>query len=191
MSKSFFSYKYIFFIIIFALVFVQNTRANGFGVTLDKQVGDYVVNVDYDAIAGIYSGDAVQFAFQLFNKDRSKQLDFGDVWVNITPEKKGQIYSQSVFAGGIIGSSFPPSGMTFVFPSSGSYTLNLRYENADKAIAEASFPLEVRVGSKSSDSGSGGFFRLTNDFFKGAITVLIVVMVAVVGRSFFRKKTSV
>ena len=191
MNNGFSSYIYIsFFIVALVFLFVQHAQANGFGVTLDQQVGDYVVNVDYDAIAGIYSGDAVQFAFQLFNKDRSQQLDFGDVWVSITPEKKGQIFSQPVFDGGLVGSTFPPSGMMFVFPFAGSYTLNLRYEKDNKAIAEASFPLDVRAGSKGVDTG-GSFFRLTNDFFKGAVAVLIVVMIFVVGRSFFRKKTAV
>lgn len=181
------SWKFIF--IIAALVFFvfQSTKANGFGMTLDKPVGDYIVNVDYDAVTGIYAGDPVQFAFQLFDKDRSKQIEFGDVWVSVTLAAKGGMFAQPVFDGGIVGSSFPPSGMTFVFPASGSYTLNLRYEKNDKAIAEASFPLEVQAGSQST-GGTGGFFRITNDFLKGATAAMLVVVLFVVGRAVLGKR---
>ena len=179
--------KYIIFLVtILCVATIQSIKANGFGVTLDKQVGDYIANVDYDAIAGIYAGDPVQFAFQLFNKDRSRQLDFTDVWVSITPVKTGA-FSQPVFDGGLVGSTFPPSGMMFVFPNSGSYTLNLRYEKGEKAIAEVSFPLDVQSGSQST-GGQGGFFRITNDFLKGVTTVVIILMVAVIGRAVFRKR---
>lgn len=185
--------KYAFFIAILAMfvVAVSGAKANGFGVTLDKPVGNYIVNVDYDAIAGIYSGDPVQFAFQLFNKDRSEQLDFRDVWVSITPSGKGAVFAQPVFDGGILGSTFPPSSMTFVFPEAGSYILNLRFEKGDKTLdektlAEASFPLEVQAGSQS--GGQAGFFRITNDFLKGAASVIFLVMLFVVGRVFLRRK---
>ena len=180
--------KYIFFLVVILCVAgTQYTQAHGLGTTLGKTVGDYIVDVDYDAIAGIYAGDPVQFTFQLFNKDRSQQLDFNDVRVSITPVKQGETLSLPVFDGGIVGSTFPPSGMTFVFPNAGSYTLNLRYEKGEKAIAEASFPLDVQSGSQST-GGEGGFFRITNDFLKGVITVVLILMLIVIGRTIFRKR---
>ncbi len=180
-------YARMLVIAMFCILVTFTAKANGFGITLDKSVGDYIVNVDYDAVSGIYSGDPVQFAFQLFNKDRSDQPDFADVWVSITPSGKGAVFPQPVFDGGLVGSVFPPSGMTFVFPYPGSYKLDLRYEKGDKTIAEASFPLEVQAGSQSV-SGQSGFFHITNDFLKGLTSAMLVVMLFIVGRVWLKKK---
>lgn len=182
------SMRYIFFggIMIWYALVAHDATANGFGVALDKPVGDYVVNVDYDAVSGIYAGDPVQFAFQIFNKDRSEQLDFDNVWVSITPETKSGIFARPAFDGGIMGSTFPPSGMTFAFPASGSYTLNLRYEKGDKTLAEAGFPLDVKSGE--GDKGNKGFFSFSGDFLKGALSVMLVGIVVFVGRMLFGKK---
>ncbi|MDP3779454.1 MAG: hypothetical protein Q8R30_05435 [bacterium] len=180
-------YAGILSVAMFCILITSTAKANGFGITLDKAVGDYIVNVDYDALSGIYSGDPVQFAFQLFNKDRSDQPEFEDVWVSITPTGRGDLFPQPVFDGGLMGSAFPPSGMTFVFPYPGSYTLNIRYEKEYKTLAEASFPLEVEAGSRSVN-GQSGFFHVTNDFLKGITVAMFIVMLAVVGRVLMGKK---
>ncbi len=182
--------KYLFFvgITILFIAGVCDVKANGFGMTFDKVVGDYTVNVDYDASTGIYSGSPVQFAFQLFNKDRSQQLEFNNVWVSIIPADKGQ-FAQPVFAGSIAGSTFPPSGVTFVFPSAGSYTLSLSYEKNNKAIAEATFPLEVQAGDTS--TGQKGFFSFSSDVFKGALGVLALWLFVWIARRIIQKKKTV
>ncbi len=141
--------KYLSLIIItFSLVFTSTVSANGFGMTLDKVVGDYTANVDYDAVSGIFTGQPVQFAFQLFNKDRSRPVDFTDVWVTITPKgtNNNDGYVPPIFDGGIIGSGFPPAGMTFTFLAGGTYDLQLRFDKDDKTLAEATFPLKVEGG---------------------------------------------
>ena len=151
------------------------THAHGSGVTLDQVFGDYTVSVDYNAVAGIFAGDPVQFAFELFTKDRSRQLDFADVWITIVPTGGSAIYTPPAFDGGIVGSSFPPSGMTFIFPHGGSYDLKLRYEKDGKTLAEATFPLKVENSDKSVSVDSSGF-HFSRDFLKGGVTVLIVVL---------------
>lgn len=182
--------KYWLFIVIsiFFIARVYGVKANGFGMTFDKVVGDYTVNVDYDASTGIYSGSPVQFAFQLFNKDRSKQLEFNDVWVSIIPVDKGQ-FTQPVFAGSIAGSTFPPSGVTFVFPSAGSYTLSLSYEKDNKTIAEATFPLDVQAGDIA--VGQKSFFSFSSDVFKGALGVLALWLLVWIVRRIIQKKKTV
>lgn len=168
--------KYLIIIAMAASAFsVGAARANGFGVTLDQPAGDYIANVDYDAVGGIFAGDPVQFAFQLFTKDRSKQLDFADVWVSIVQSGNSVVYTPPAFDGGIVGSTFPPSGMTFIFPKGGSYDLKLRYEKGGKTLAEASFPLTVANADKSIAVDSSGF-HFSRDFLKGGSTVLIIVL---------------
>lgn len=179
--------KYIFFVsfLFFCAMGAYGAHANGFGVTLDQKVGDYIANIDYDAVTGIYAGSPAQFAFQLFNKDRSQQIEFSDVWVSITPTGKNK-FARPVFDGGIVGSTFPPSSIAFAFPISGSYTLTLRYEKADQTLAEATFPLDVLPGE--GNTGQGGFFHLTNDVFKGGLAVVALWIIVGLGRRMLRKK---
>lgn len=138
--------------------------ANGFGMVLDKQVGEYTVNVDYDALAGIFANEPVQFAFQLFNKDRTRPVDFNDVWVTITPSGTGSNYTPPVFSSGIATPHFAPAGMTFAFPKGGTYDLGVRFEKDEKVLAEATFPLTATEYSKG--------FKLTRDVLVGAVSGL-------------------
>ena len=167
--------------------FARIVSANGFGVTLDQVSGDYTANVDHDAVGGIFAGDPVQFAFQLFNKDRSKLTDFTDVWVSIVPKDANNVLARPIFDGGIFGSGFPPAGMTFVFLAGGSYDLKLRFDKGGKTLAEAVFPLTVKGDEgKNIVVGASG----SGDFFKGALTTLILgILIGLAVRFFGRKKT--
>ena len=161
-----------FIVIGLGIIFLYTgiAHANGFGVTLDKVVGDYTTNVDYDAIDGIYSGYPVQFAFQLFNRDRTQPVAFSDVWVTIT-QIGANTYTPPVFDAGIVGSSLISPGMTFMFAKSGSYDMKIRFETGDKSIAEATFSLTVTDGGKSSATG-----RFSSDFFRGGLSTLIIIL---------------
>ncbi len=181
--------KYIGIIGFILLVSTSFVFANGFGITLDKAVGDYVANVDYDAVNGIAPGYPVQFAIQLFNKDRSQPIDFSDVWVTITPSDSSNAgYVPPIFDGGLIGSTFPPTGMTLIFQKSGSYEMKLRYDKDQKTLVETSFPLKVE--------GTSGSITVVNvkgpDFFKdfsyGVITTLILIFGGRFIVKFFKKK---
>jgi len=155
---------------------VGMARANGFGVTLDKVVGDYTANVDYDAVAGIFAGEPVQFAFQLFNKNRSELIDFTDVWVTVAPTGTGTGYMPPIFEGGITGlnSGFVPSGMMFVFQNGGSYDLKLRFDKDNKTLAEVTFPLTVvGAGEKTVVVERN---KLWSYFFFGAVSAFALVI---------------
>lgn len=114
--------------------------ANGFGQTLDKAVGDYIANVDYDSfVSEIDPLAAVRFNFQLWNKNRTEPVEFSDVWVRIAPQNGFGI----LFAGTLGQPDFGPAGFSFLFQKGGAYEITARFENKDKTLVEASFPLTV------------------------------------------------
>jgi len=159
--------------------------AHGVGTTLDAVVGDYAVNVDYDAPFGIIAGDSVQFVFELSDKNRTQKIDFTDVWVSITPADTKGFFGGPIFSGGIAGTMAIPPEVTFVFSSGGSYNLALRFEKDKKTLTEATFPLSV---ANNQDGGSGftiSFLRFSNDFWKGVLSVLVIGMLALMIRKFF------
>ena len=142
--------------------------ANGFGMALDKVVGDYTANIDYDAVNGIFAGAPVQFAFQLFNKDRTQTLSFTDAWVTVSESETDSSYVPPVFDAGIIQTASAPAGMVFVFPKSGSYDMVIRYDNGEKSLVEATFKLDV-VGGGTTESST-----FSKNFFLGAFAMLII-----------------
>lgn len=181
--------RYIFFTsyLILCTIAINGAYAHGFGVTLDKAVGDYIVDVDYDAAGGgIYAGNPIQFTFRLFNKDRSKQIEFSNVRVNITSTSENA-FARPVFDGGIASwSAFAPSSMTFAFPDAGSYTLTLRYHQGDITLVEAAFPFDVLPNEDI--AGQTGFFRFTSDVAKGGLAILALWLIVEFGRRILRKK---
>ena len=177
---------YIACFVIIVSAYAAAVHANGFGVTLDQVVGDYTANVDYDAIGGIFTGTPVQFAFQLFNKDRSQPIDFSDVWVSITPKGAANSgFMLPIFDGGIVGSGFPPSGMTFTFLAGGSYELRLRYDKGVKTLAEATFPLTVGTGGGKNLTTNGAS---TGGLMKGIIIGVFSMLFIGLAVWFLRRK---
>jgi hypothetical protein len=115
--------------------------ADGFAQTLDKPVGDYIANVDYDSYSPEMSAqNSTSFSFQLWNKDRSKTVSYNDVSINIFQKDNPR---RTVFSGTLSG-SFGQAGMRITFQNEGAYIMDVRFHDANYAtIAEASFPLEV------------------------------------------------
>lgn len=165
----------LFSLIVLALVLAGGARANGFGIALDQPAGEYIANVDYDA-NGLFLGAPVQFAFQLFTKDRSETVEIDDVWVTIIPTgAQNANYMPPFLDVGIIvpQSSIVPPGMTFTFPYGGSYDLKVRFDKGGTALAEASFPLTV--GGAEEKTVAAAQNRLINLLLLGAtITVMVL-----------------
>ncbi len=149
-------------------------QANGFGITVDKVVGEYTTNTDYDAVNGIFAGEPVQFVYQLFNKDRTAPVDFDDAWITISVAGNDDGYTPPVFDGGLTtsGPNLLPAGMTFVFPSGGSFTMQVRYEKEGKLIVESSFPLSVKGVEAKNAFGATG--RDQGFLFIGALAALFL-----------------
>ena len=106
-----------------------------------------IVDVDYrDAYI---EADAIgRFDFGLFADDtRQKQVDFTDMWVRIV-RKDGIRVGRTLFAGAVAKQDFGGNGFSFVFPEGGTYTLSVRYNDANEgafgdSVGEAEFELNV------------------------------------------------
>lgn len=151
--------KYIglIFITIFAIAHIA--YGHGFGQSLEKVVGDHIVDVGFDAV-DLVAGEPIRLDIILWNKDRTETPTFTDAWVRIAPIDRG-----IVFAGNLHQPEFGSTGMTYVFPKAGDYELTIRFQNKDDVITEASFPLKVGEGTSSTSGGwrswlSGGFLGL-------------------------------
>lgn len=144
--------KYLLVSIIGVVLLGGVAYADGFAQTLDKPVGNYIANVDYDSYTPeISAGNATSYSFQLWNKDRTKTVSFSDVSVNIFQKDNP---SDTVFSGTLSG-DFGQAGMRLTFQDEGSYTMDVRFHDANYAtLAEASFPLEVAPNGKTYGMGA-------------------------------------
>jgi len=134
------------YLIVAFFVFVSLfslARAHGTGLTFDKTVGEYNIDIDADA-EELVAGQPIRFDFKLWDKDRTQQIDSDSAWVRITQDGN----SQSLFAGQIGKPGFGSMGMSYAFSKPGSYELSVRFQKKgkdmlDQELAEASFPLTI------------------------------------------------
>lgn len=129
-----------FVVILAVAIFVTPVfaLAHGSGKTLEKAVGDFVVDVEYEA-PELRAGEPVRFSFNIWNKDRTRSLEFSDVWVKIVPQKRN-----AIFAGDVHNPELGSAGFTHTFPKDGPYELTVRFQkNGEQLTDETSFPLTV------------------------------------------------
>ena len=105
--------------------------------------------VDVDVEGEYIEADTfTRMDFALFqDAARTKDVDFTDMWVRII-RKDGDKAKQSLFAGPIAKPEFGGNGFAFVFPEGGTYTLSVRYNDANKGergetVGEAELELNV------------------------------------------------
>lgn len=158
-----FKYSILAFVLVF-FVFVGSTNAHEGGASFEKKVGNYKIDVGYDPEEFV-SGESQRFDFDLYDSKTEKDVDFTDVWVNISEEKK------TVFAGGIYKSELGGAGMTFVFPKEGDYVMSVRFEKDGNNIVESTFPVKVLNGEI--EEASSGLIKY-KDWFVGIALGLIV-----------------
>lgn len=122
--------------------------SHGTGSTLEKQVGDVLVDIGYDA-AELSAGTPVRFDFALTSGDTEPEdVPFRSIWVRIVRE------NTTILATGIHASALGRPTLLYAFPEKGSYELVVRYEGEEKSVAEASFPLSVAPGENGSTDTS-------------------------------------
>ncbi len=129
-SGTLFLSLFLSFFILPVIVF-----GHGTGGTFEEVVGGYKVDVGYEP-ENVLSGESLRLDFDLYDL-QDKEVEFTEVWVNVSQENK------TVFAGEINRSFIGGAGMTIVLSNPGEYKVSVRYENGDKSIVEASFPLLV------------------------------------------------
>ncbi len=140
----FFSMRSIIILVISAItvtvsVFLFTTQsvfAHGEGVSVEKEVGNYFIDIGYDSEVP-ETGTPVRLDFELSDKTSGATVVFSSVWVRIEKEK------QTVFASGIHRPEFGKTGLMYTFGEPGTYTISARFQNNEDNIAETSFPLTV------------------------------------------------
>lgn len=172
--------KYIFIASLLVLSFVSYAQAHGIGQSVEKQVGDYTIDIGYDSLTPEVPADAaVRFDFALWNKDKTEPVDFTTVWVRIAPLQGEGI----LFAGYLGQPDFGPTGISYVFARGGTYEVTARFTNKDKTLAETSFPLTVQNSAASQASNA----PLSRNIWISGLAGLVI------GASFsflFRRKLS-
>lgn len=126
--------------IFFVFPFVA--LGHGEGQSIEKVVGEYLVELEYEELA-LTAEEPVRLDFKILNNATKEDVEFTDIWVRVTQDKK------TLFASAIAKPDFGKVGMTYTFSDAGEYELNLRFQNKDKSIAEASFPLAIGVNEMS------------------------------------------
>ncbi len=147
----------------------------------------HIVDVDYGDI--VIEADRIgRFNFSLFaDTERTKPVDFTDMWVLIERDD-GDKVGKTVFAGGIAKQAFGGNGFSFVFPESGKYTLNIRYNNATDdifgtTVAEAEFTLEVLRSEEENK------FKFSLEFWSGLVGGLLITLLGMSPFILGRKKS--
>lgn len=152
--------------------------AHGFGQVLERTAGEYTVQFEYEALE-LQADESVRLDFAITKKDPSESVEFTDIWVRIAQG------NETVFTGSILNPEFGRAGMIFTFPENGEYELSVRFQNKDKTLAEASFPLSV-VPSMGNERKSGGGLASSAGWLLGGLIGLGVGFLL----SFLAKKRS-
>lgn len=142
------------------------------GASIEQTVDGYLIDVGYSPEEPL-SGDQTRFDFLLYDAETGEEVPFTDIWFRIENGK------QLLFAGGLAKAEFGTTGMTFSFPSAGSYTGFVRFSNEEGAVVETSFTLQVQQG----DASNGGAFSLV----ALGIGILAGVTLALVGVALVRR----
>ncbi len=113
--------------------------AHGFGQTVELPSGNYMVAIDHPSPV-LLAGEAEHFDFELIGGTTTDLWD--RIWVRIAPEDGG-----ITFAGVIAQPELMKTGMSYAFPEKGRYDMTVRFQKGAMAIAEATFPVEVKGSS--------------------------------------------
>ncbi len=129
-------------VIVFLLFFVpaRGVFAHGDGVSFEKEVGNYLVDIGYEPEKPEV-GTPVRLDFELSDKTSGATAAFSSVWVRIEKDKS------TVFASGIHHPEFGKTGLLYTFGEPGTYTISARFQNNEDTIAETSFSLTVSESS--------------------------------------------
>ncbi len=107
--------------------------------SLEKQVGEYLVDIGYDALA-LQPGKDIVFNFGIIlNADKPNWEFARFTEARVTFAKKGETAEPKVIQ------VDPPllAYMVQNFPSRGAYELAVQFYDGEKLVTEASFPLQV------------------------------------------------
>jgi hypothetical protein len=148
---------------IILLLFPIMLFAHGSGASLEKEVGNYFIDIGYEP-AEIVAGDSLRFDFGIFTGSDKSEVLFSDIWVNISKENK------TVFATGVHRQDLGTTGLTMVFPEGGEYVLDVRFQNKGESIAQTTFSIDVLESENDSGTAKSiysSYFGLIASFVFG------------------------
>lgn len=138
--------RFAYLFLAFALL-TLSAHAHESGESFESVVDGYAVDIGYTNPTPT-TEDVVAFDFQLERDGAS--ATFSDVWVKIEDADK-----TVVFAGGLHNAQFGGTRMSYRFPEAGSYTMAVRYEQGDVALAQVSVPMTVTEAAQASSVNCG------------------------------------
>lgn len=121
------------------LVFASPVSADGLGgQRLEKNSGNYIVDVGSDQSGSPQAGSPVQFDFSLLKNGTRDVLPFKDVVVTFAQNGVTTLDSDLLYAQG--GSAY----LTYLFPQGGAYDLKVTfYDDQGVGIAQSNFALQI------------------------------------------------
>lgn len=128
-----------FLVLAAVLLFPAVTFAHAAGASVERLVGEYVLDIGYDPQYP-NAGEPVRLDFSLYNKDKRTAVPFTSIFVRVEGSK-GLLYAGSIHA-----SEFGLTGFALYLPEPGSYTIQARFQDGDTTIVEGAIPLSVERG---------------------------------------------
>lgn len=133
--------KYLIFVFVTIFIFSTATAnvvySHSSGVSYEEIKDGYKIDVGHAEF--IYDQEPERFDFSIFPESVTSTEGelFSDVWVTFMKDKK------LFFAGGIHKPVFGSTGLTYVFPEPGTYTMSVRFQKDAETVVKTEFPIEV------------------------------------------------
>jgi len=156
--------------IAFALVFVLfplQAGAHAFGVSHETTVDGIHIDIGYSAAAPVV-GESVIFDFNLPVGEEDEV--YTDVWVRVDGDDGSVKLATAVY-----NAQFGGPRMSYVFPSAGTYTLSVRYENEGEALVKTEWQLVVVPASSSGFFGFPWYAYLLAGLLIGGVGTYLVL----------------
>jgi hypothetical protein len=157
----------------FLLLNTSQASAHTAGQSFEKTVGDYLVDIGYDALE-VKEGQEIVLDMALIEKPGSlgwKYADYDSVWLQISME--GQEPFRSVSPVGLPS----PVMAKHTFEKAGDYQLAVRFLKGEEVLADAAFTLDVKGANEES------FLSKAFSYFLFIVFLAVVVGVIWVRRN--------
>ena len=170
--------KLLVLVLTIALFSSNSARAHVSGQTIEKNLGEYSVDIGYDSPdINPMAGEPVRFDFRLYKGEKKELVEFSKMWF------KASLGNVPMIAGRLAKDELIPTGLLFTFPQGGEYDITVRFSDKDKTLAETTFP--ISVGKAVYETGPA-----QNSKNKWVVLGGSVLLICLVGYWFgFRKKT--
>ena len=125
-------------IVLVTCAIAAPASAHTTGVSLEKDLGTYRVDIGYKP-APLVSGDRAVFDFNLKQLPNLDSVSFDYVWVRVEYNK------QTLLATGVARADIGPTSLLIALPNTikDAIVLNVRYQKGENALAETEFTVPI------------------------------------------------